>query len=671
MRQVRSSRFGVMLGLVVLVLAMPARGAVGAWTSIGPPGGAVEALAVDPQQSNFVYAALTVGGIYRSDDGGVSWQRLPTPFLAGNNRLALDVVVDPNDSMRVLALQVNNVWQSLDRGLTWTPWANAGEIVPWIRDLRFDPSNPLRLYGNSPDNGIFRSDDDGATWVPAGLSDLSSRHRWVVAADGALFACDIGTTGIYKSTNQGASWAPANSGFSAVPANAALAADPTDAMRLYAASNLGFYTTTNGGSSWSPAGTGLPLAVAQVMVDPASATTIYALSGSALYRSTDSGANFSLHAASVAPSPRGLVADPAQPGRFFTPTVSAGVFRSVDSGASWTKSETGFHASRILSLAVTTASPARIVAGTDRDDAYLSNDGGTTWTKPTGSPFASSAQVQQVAAHPLVPLTLFAGADVSPGFFRSDDGGSTWTGLLAASGWPIGKTTGVAFDPTDAMKVFAAHGTAGVFKSTDGGSTWTSASTGLPSPSSSNLFGPLALDPLAPARMYVGFTSGGLGRTYRTGDGGGFWGQPAPSFTLDFGFGALAVDPNLAGTLFVTGEGKVYRSDTLALSWVDRTAGLPSPLTRAPLAIDPVASANVYIGTLDGVYASTDRGLTWARLGSELTGRIITALALDPANPKRVLAGVEGGGVWELTVPSLFADGFETGDTSAWSVMVP
>lgn len=85
------------------------------WVSIGPEGGTVLALAVDPRSPSTIYAGCN-GGIFKSENGGSSWA--PTG-LGGPKVLAL--VLDPTRTLTLYAGTNKGIFKSTDGGSTWTP----------------------------------------------------------------------------------------------------------------------------------------------------------------------------------------------------------------------------------------------------------------------------------------------------------------------------------------------------------------------------------------------------------------------------------------------------------------------------------------------------------------------------------------------------------------------
>ena len=171
-------------------------------------------------------------GVYRSRDGGRSWQRMG---LAGSQHIGR-ILVDPRDGNVVLVAAEGPLWsaggdrgvyRSADGGTTWTAALQIDENTG-VTDLEFDPSNPDVVYaaayqrrrhvwgflGGGPKSGIWKSTDNGKTWrqlttgLPAG--DMGKIGLAVTAADPSLVYATIEAgaedRGFYRSRNKGESW---------------------------------------------------------------------------------------------------------------------------------------------------------------------------------------------------------------------------------------------------------------------------------------------------------------------------------------------------------------------------------------------------------------------------------------------------------------------------------
>lgn len=227
------------------------------------------------------------------------------------------------------------VWVTRNAGLSWQNLSDGFFRRPSVGALALAPSRPETLYvglGESclrndvvPGDGVWRSDDGGAHFVPVGLEDTqhigrivvhpAEPHQVYVAALGHAFGPNA-TRGVYRSTDGGDHWDRVL--YAGPDAGAVdLAMDPADARILYAAlwevRRLP-WTFTSGGP------------------------------GSALYRSTDGGA----HWENISARPGlpdgvwgrvGLSTTPARPGRLWAAVEarSGGIFLSDDHGDHWTR----------------------------------------------------------------------------------------------------------------------------------------------------------------------------------------------------------------------------------------------------------------------------------------------------------------------------------------------
>jgi photosystem II stability/assembly factor-like uncharacterized protein len=152
-------------------------------------------------------------------------------------------------------------------------------------------------------------------------------------------------------------------------------------------------------------------------------------------------------------------------------------------------------------LAIDPDQPSVLYAGTWKGGIFRSSDSGATWT--SSSEGVTDSRVVDIAIDPVTPTVLYAGT-YGGAVFRSDDGGATWaprsTGLtLAAVG-----VQGIVIDPLAPSTVYAATWS-GVFKTVNGGTSWTPASTGL---TETRVYC-ITMDPATPTTLYVGTFNGG------------------------------------------------------------------------------------------------------------------------------------------------------------------
>jgi photosystem II stability/assembly factor-like uncharacterized protein len=155
-------------------------------------------LAVDPTDAQTVYIA-TFEGLFRTTDGGQSWEMLPAP-TEGYTRV---VAVDPSDPQHiVIGLERIGAYVSTDGGTAWEAGFAGLEPNGSLRDIVFDPTNPQVVYASDLLSGIFRSTDGGRTWerinnglrtrAALGLAISADGQHLYAAADGeGVFRLDV------------------------------------------------------------------------------------------------------------------------------------------------------------------------------------------------------------------------------------------------------------------------------------------------------------------------------------------------------------------------------------------------------------------------------------------------------------------------------------------------
>jgi hypothetical protein len=224
---------------------------------------------------------------------------------------------------------------------------------------------------------------------------------------------------------------------------------------------------------------------------------------------------------------------------------------------------------------------------------------------------------------------------------KSTDGGNTWT--WNDNGLPDNPFLTLAIDPQTPATVYAGS-QSGVFKSTDGGNTWDLL------PIVATL---LALDPQTPTTLYGGGTYGGV---VKSTDGGDSWSQTSDTGGWCCSVHALAIDPQTTTTLYNQNWGDVCHQMMGSLYCTRGPVGKstdggdtwgPLPIVATMLTIDPQTPSTLY-AVADGVFKSTDGGSTWNAFGTGLPDLPVTALAIDPIEPRRVYAATEGRGVFAI-----------------------
>ena len=155
------TRIGAATLLLVLGCAATALAQDQTWTNLGPDGGTVLALAIDPGVTSTIYAG-TAAGVFKTTNGGMNWSR------SSNGLTNLDVraiVIDPITTANVYAGTARGVFKSIDGGTSWSPAStNLGNGRERVSGLVIDPFTPTILYAVTDGSGIFKTTDGGHSW---------------------------------------------------------------------------------------------------------------------------------------------------------------------------------------------------------------------------------------------------------------------------------------------------------------------------------------------------------------------------------------------------------------------------------------------------------------------------------------------------------------------------
>lgn len=448
----------------------------------GLPTVEVNALVIDPQHVQTVYAA-TSSGLYRTIDGGSNWQA-----IGHSGQTVWSVDVDPGNSAHILALVGDHVYASTDSGATWHD-ASAGlplpsGVTPSAR-IAFDPSTPQTAYltGLIVD-GCYRSSDGGETWsaLNDGLNTTLPTLTALAISASAPTRVHVATMeGLYRLDDD--QWTLLSTGLAddlgTFPD--ALAQSPGSGAYLLGAA-YGLVRSVDGGQTWNTTGPGLTGArIEAVEVDPSNGARVFASTGNRLYRSADTGNTWT--AALPRDTGRGfeIAVDPYNTNHVYFSIHLAPLRHSLDGGVTWNPvpnettipydvREIRFHSSDPLRRYL--AGPHNFSSHTTAQGVYRSVDGGQNWEQVKD--YLRAVELALSADG----NTLYA-ASISQ-LYRSTDAGDTWA--LAENGLPqAGRFIhGLEAHPGDPSVAWMAMGGAGVFRTTDRGTSWQPFNDGLP-----------------------------------------------------------------------------------------------------------------------------------------------------------------------------------------------
>jgi len=462
-----------------------------------------------------------------------------------------------------------------------------------ITALVIDPQTPTTLYAETPNNVVFKSVDGGEHW--SGVS-------------------------IVMDEQNASSWDDSGA--------RSLAINPLDSDTLYA----GYFRSTNGGKDWYRSfGPILDVDIYllhSLMIDPQSPSTLYMVTNAGIYKSMDGGGSWSSSIVGYLGYVRALIIDPKTPTTLYAGKPT-GIYKSEDGGLTWSRLETGKAHVYAYALAIDPVTPSILYAGDEAGNIYKSTDSGQSWTVEA----IVGHEIRTLVIDPSTPSTLYAGTEYH-GVSRSTDAGATW--FQVNSGLNNSHINALQIDPIDSSIIYAATND-GVYKSYDRGENWHPENTGLTAYWASSLVFDLSLT----STMYVS-TNIGL---YESFDNGSNWKSvdlPPINNAWTWEGAYMASDPSNPATLFMWSQFGVLKSLDAGAHWNTSSTGLPqsgfnpTAIFVNDLAIDPLTPTILYAGTNNGIYKSQDGGNHWGVTGQN--NQRVGNLVIDPTTPSTIYA---------------------------------
>jgi photosystem II stability/assembly factor-like uncharacterized protein/subtilisin-like proprotein convertase family protein len=472
--------------------------------------------------------------------------------------------------------------------------------------IAFHPTNPNIYYVAGQNGGVWKTTDGGDTYAPVseGLPYNAASNILVDYNNPDMLYLSNGdnsgwwayTTGIYKSTDGGTNWEPTGLSWSLTQSVAVLKMDmnPQNPATLIVAASNGLWRTQNGGASWTKVRDGF---YSDVRYRPGDSTTVYA----------------ALH----------------------DYWGFSQIYKSTNSGDTWTKISTYTFYHNWIRLTVTPADPNVLAAVCDHDgerEFYFSPDNGAGLAKRSDCPESDILMFSPANAN-----TLYCGAVNA---YRSDDQGASWTKI---SHWHGGQPEPEIH--ADQRNINWQPGTNHVFFCNDGGiyryeetsQTWTERSNGL----LITQFYRIAVSQTDEMFMIGGTQDNGGRKRVAPGEWESTNGGDAMEVAIDY------TNPDILYSTYIYGQ--LYRSTDRWNGDVYRISdNLPGQTANhdlngewvAPYQIDPNNPAVLVLGYAE-VYRSTTRGNTWTQISANLTGSPdakLDALAIAPSNSNVIYA---------------------------------
>ncbi|NOH02331.1 MAG: hypothetical protein HND47_10440 [Chloroflexi bacterium] len=278
----------------------------------------IEVVAVGESGPNVIYVGNTDSwlldetdiphGVYRSSDKGASWEYLGKVDDKENIKV---LTVHPTKSNIILAgfdrtYYQGGVYRSEDSGDTWE------SVLPYliVKDIEIDPNDPSIIYatgydsGGMPtsiDTGIYKSTDEGKTWVHISdsvFSDIEVRpNQSNILFAARYFSTSPTTEGIYKSEDSGVSWSQILS-----PGREHIIINKENPDQMYAFGQTNSFSTRvvrtdDGGTTWQNVTSNLPSIISSPEVQSAffdyqTSTIWVGLKYGGMYKSNNDGASW-------------------------------------------------------------------------------------------------------------------------------------------------------------------------------------------------------------------------------------------------------------------------------------------------------------------------------------------------------------------------------------------
>lgn len=615
------------------------------WSSVPIDGGGITSLGAGGRGDSLVAWATTASsGVYRSTDAGRTWsltRRAPSPR-------ALMAGVDPRDGDRAFLMFLtpegsdvtpSGLFFTTNGGATWKRSMNGLSTHTFVYQVVFDPRDEDALLAAASE-GLYRSVDGGRSWSLTGPFTRSVFAIAMAPDDPRLLLVSV-LDGVYRSTDGGATFTEVFG--SGLPTG--LAFDPSDPNRVYGSFGT-LYGSTDRGLTWERIGR--PFGVNHYFLTVNRDGTLYTGSEVGVVHSTNGGATFlpraNLNRRFPDDSITSLI---ALPNGDVLASGLRGVWRLDDSATSWRASSRGIQALTIADLTVT--GEGRVLVSVPSNGIFFSDDGDSFRASNRGlrKPWGETPGLEFVLS-PSDPKIVYG--STGAGFFRSDDGGISWSELNTPSVGQLVRI--VAVDPNDPDVVYAGgpeyHPRDDYYKchserSRDGGATWTCLQ-------GDDIYAldAVVFDPQRPRRLIA--LDGN--RLVISDDQGDSWRVAGRGLPADQGLNPVLVRDDSGRLFTVSYEGRVYRSVDGGASFAPLGRVLKGEIFVTDLILDPRHPDTLYAAIHgQGIFRSQDGGQTWQRLGTGLPAALFTGRAALDAERGVLYASTRNRGLYRIDVP--------------------
>ena len=660
------------------------------WQNVGPDrGGRSIGAAGSTARPLEYYFGATGGGLWKSTDGGITWRAVTDGKITSSSVGAVAVCeADPDVvyigtgeiQLRGNVQQGDGVYRSTDGGSSWDHLGlKETQNISRIRVHPTDCSTAwVAAFGvhsmPNPERGVYKTTDGGESWDKvlfrddlSGAVDISvhpSNPDIVYAALWEAWRKSWGASsggpgsGLFRSTDGGESWGEItrNPGLpqDGLLGKIGVAVSPVDENRVYAiveSEEGGVFVSEDGGENWTRTNDERKLRqrafyYTRIYADPVDVDRVYVLN-TAFYRSDDGGESFGRTISVPHGDNHDLWIAPDDPDRMINAN-DGGANVSENGGRSWTEQD--FPTAQFYRV-ITTAHQPYLVCGAQQDNSTACvAPRGWNHLSERGQPFFSVGGCESgyIASHPENPDIYYAGCyggslsryDHSNGQTRAvnvwpeNPMGQSSEDLLERVQW----TFPIVFSNHDPDVLYT--GTQKVWKTTNEGQGWEAISPDLTRADPSTMGpsgGPITKDQTGvetyatvfaiapsyhdPAVIWAGSDDGYV---HVTRNGGGNWENVTPPDAPDFvRINTIEASPNTAGKAYVAGirylvendqRPYLWKTDDFGGTWTKIVDGIPDDDFIRAVREDPERDGLLYAASERTVYISWDDGGHWQPL---------------------------------------------------------
>lgn len=688
--------------------------------SIGPFRGgrsvAVSGVVGDPLT---YYMGTTGGGLWKTENAGQLWTNISDGYFKTASVGAVAVSEsDPNvvycgmgehAPRGVMTSYGDGVYKSTDAGKTW---AHIGlEKTMHISRIVAHPKNPDIIFvgaqgalnGPTPDRGVYKSTDGGATWSKilfvnnlTGCVELSmdmnntqvlyaamwehQRLPWQVVSGGA-------GSGLYKSTDGGKTWKELKDGLPKEKGKMAIAVSRTNSEKVFALIESdsekdlgGLFVSENGGKNWSKISGDHRLVqrawyYIEVYVDPQDEHTVYVQSASSL-RSIDGGKTWE-----TLSGPHGdyhdLWINPNN-SKNFAMADDGGVTISFNSGKTWSQQNT-MPTAQFYRINVDNAFPYRIYAG-QQDNTSVRIESmalGRHSISEQNWTYSAGGESAFLAFNPDDPRYVMGGSYLGS-IEVLDQHANAGTNISTAPIQYLGRdakdmkyrynwNAPIIWSKHEPNTFY--HGAQLLLRTRDMGNSWEEASPDLTRNEKSKQgkggvpytneavgaenYGTLSYVIESPHEKGVLWTGSDDGLVHLTRDGGKTWLNVTPKGLTECLINAIEVSPHNPATAYIATTRYKFNDHAPALyittdygkNWVNISAGIPKGAYTRVVREDDKRKDLLFAGTETGLYISWTGGKTWEPFQLNLPVTPITDLRVHQGD---LIVATMGRSFWIL-----------------------